>query len=447
MNTFALLVCVTLLVFLAIQAVAALAFVRALRRPRPPLLPDEDCPKAAVLLSVRGDDPFLARCVEGLLQQDYPCYAVRIVVDHVEDPAWETIAQVVRRHPGSPVHVEPLAERLGTCTLKANSLLQAVAGLDESDTSSQPVCGNSAPISARSGSTVSAAALTPYEVFAILDADVIPHRTWLRELVGPFRDGRVAATTGNRWYMPAQPTLASLVRYVWNAGAAVQMHFNRCTWGGGMAVRARLFRETDLRERWRHAVASDTALDTAVRQVGGKVAFVPTLMSINRESCTLGSFWRFMQRQLLHSRLKGRDWSIILFHGSTTLLAQLAAAVLLTGAGVQGQGRAAALAGGGLAVYACGTFALLGLLEAAVRKAVRDRGESTQWLAPHAVWRLLLAVPLAQFLYTAALPTVSFLRRVTWRGVNYRIEGRGVRLVRYQPYRRHSRAEGACHSL
>jgi len=418
MTVFAFGICVTLLVWVAVQAAPTVAFVRALRRDRPPLLADEDCPQAAILLSVRGDDPFLAQCVEGLLQQDYPRYTVRIVVDHVQDPAWEVIDRVVKRHPGSPVRVEPLAERFGTCTLKANSLLQAVEGLDAS-------C----------------------EIFAIIDADVVPHRTWLRELVGPFRDPNVAAATGNRWYMPAKPTLASLVRYAWNAGAAVQMYWGRCTWGGGMAVRARLFRETDLRERWRHAIASDTALDAAVRQAGGQTAFVPAMMSVNRESCTMKGLWRFMQRQLLHSRLKGKDWPLILVHGIATIGALLAAAIVLVVAVARGQAVPAALAGGGLAVYGLAMFAMLGLLEAAVRKAVQGRDERTQWLGPGTLLKLLIAVPLAQIVYAAVLPTVGFLRDVTWRGVSYRIEDRGVRLVRYEPYRRKGGSPASSHSL
>ncbi len=371
-----------------------------------------------MLLSVRGDDPFLAQCIEGLLQQDYPRYCVRIIVDHVEDPACEVIDQVIRRHPGSPVHVAPLAARFGTCTLKVNSLLQAVASLEES-----------------------------YEVFAILDADVIPHRTWLRELVQPFRDQGVEATTGNRWYMPAQPTLASLARYAWNAGAAVQMHWGRCTWGGTMAVRTRLFRDTDLPQLWRQAVASDTALDVAVRQVHGRVAFVPTLTSVNRESCTWRSLWRFVQRQLLHSRLKGTDWPAIVLHAGVTTLAQAAASVLMIVAGVRGQGVTAVIAGGGLAVYGLALFALLGLLEAAVRKATQGRGEVTQWLAAGTLLKLLVAVPAAQIVHAAVLPTVSRLRQVAWRGVVYRIDGRGVRLVRYEPYRREDRSETTAHSL
>jgi hypothetical protein len=418
MTSFSLVICAILLVLVAVQAVPTVAFVLALRRPRPALPADKDCPKAAVLLSVRGDDPFLGQCIEGLLQQDYPDYCVRIVVDHIQDPAWTVIDQVVRRHPGSPVHVTPLAERFRTCTLKANGLLQAIAGLGES-----------------------------YEVFAILDADVVPHRTWLRELVQPFQDPGVAATTANHWYMPSQPTVASLVRYAWNAGAAVHLFWGRCTWGGSMAVRTQLFHKTDLQQRWRQAVASDTALDAAVRQTRGKVAFVPALMSVNHESCTLRSFWRYVQRQLLNARLKGTEWPVIVLHAGTTTLAQLAAAILLIVAGVRGRGMAAAIAGGGLAAYGIALFAMLGLLEAAVRKAIQGRGERARWLTAATLLRLLVAVPAAQMVYAAVLPMVGQLRQVTWRGVVYRIEGRGVRLVHYEPYRRKGRPETAAHSL
>ena len=38
-------------------------------------------PKAVVILALRGDDPFLRRCLEGLLAQEYDHYAVRIVGD------------------------------------------------------------------------------------------------------------------------------------------------------------------------------------------------------------------------------------------------------------------------------------------------------------------------------------------------------------------------------
>lgn len=410
--------CVTLFFLAFIQFVPALAFVFALRRAKPLLPSDEACPRAAVLLSVRGDDPFLTKCVEGLLQQDYPAYTVRIVVDHIEDPAWKVIDRVVKRFPGRSVQVEPLHERFGTCTLKVNSLIQAVSDLDES-----------------------------FIVVAILDADVIPHSTWLRELVAPFQNESVLATTGNRWYIPAKATIATLVRYAWNAGAAVQMYFGRCTWGGSMAFRAQLFHDTHLKERWRHAIASDTALDEVIKSVGGKVVFVPSLMILNRESCTLGSVWRFVQRQLLHSRLKGVDWPYIFMHGMCMTFVQLIAICLFVIALADRDWYNATMTGVSLAANGFVMLALLGLMEFSVRKVAYHRGEPMQWLTPKTFFKLILAVPLTQILYAAVLPTVRFLQVVTWRGVEYRIEGRNVTLIRYEPFTRNGRTANESNSL
>src|SRR6478609_7234314 len=59
-------------------------------------LPDP-LPRAAVLLSVRGADPSLPQCLAGLLDQDYPGYAVRITVDSEEDPAYDLVCAAVAK--------------------------------------------------------------------------------------------------------------------------------------------------------------------------------------------------------------------------------------------------------------------------------------------------------------------------------------------------------------
>lgn len=406
MTTIAITVCLLLVVLAAVQLLPTIGFVRVLRRAAPSQLSDQDCPKAAVLLSVRGPDPFLAESVEKLLNQDYPNYDVRIVVDHRDDPAWEVIQGVVQRLPAKNVRVEPLTERLGTCALKANSLLQAIAGLDDS-----------------------------YEVIAVLDSDTVPHRTWLRELVAPLRDPQVGVASGNRWYMPRNPTLGSLVRYNWNAAAVVQMYWNQFTWGGSIAIRGTLVRESELQDRWRKAIAEDTAVYGVVKNHGLRAAFVPSLMIVNRESCSLGEFYSWVRRQLLVGRLQHGGWPMVFLHGASTSIVLLVAVVLLLLAILQQQWQAAGFLAGGLASYALVMLAGLGLLEAAVRRTVRQRNEPTRWMSLGTFAKLLLTLPLTQILYASALPTIRFMREVTWRGVRYQIDGPwNVRLITYQPF-------------
>ncbi|MGL5077359.1 MAG: glycosyltransferase family 2 protein, partial [Waterburya sp.] len=46
-------------------------------------------PKVAIALCLRGADPFLSQCLQALFKQNYPNYELRIIVDSIQDPAWE----------------------------------------------------------------------------------------------------------------------------------------------------------------------------------------------------------------------------------------------------------------------------------------------------------------------------------------------------------------------
>src|ERR1051326_6904955 len=80
----------------------------ALWRRQRPLLPDVACPKTAVILSLRGPDPFLPAAIDALMKQDYPDYDVYIVVDDRDDPAWQVAEDAVAKAEGITVTLEPL---------------------------------------------------------------------------------------------------------------------------------------------------------------------------------------------------------------------------------------------------------------------------------------------------------------------------------------------------
>ena len=56
----------------------------------------------------------------------------------------------------------------------------------------------------------------------------------------------MGVASGNRWYMPAEATAGSLVRYLWNAAAVVQMYWYGIAWGGSLAFKTKLLREAGL---------------------------------------------------------------------------------------------------------------------------------------------------------------------------------------------------------
>ena len=419
MTAWAMILFWVLLGLAAVQMLAALRFIGTLRRARRARNETAPCPKTAVILCLRGSDPFLSACLEGILHQDYPCYDVRIVVDSPEDPAWRTVEQVVARSGATNVRVRSLTDRRQTCSLKCSSLLQAISELDAS-----------------------------YEVVALIDADIIPHRTWLRELVAPLVDDRVAAATGNRWYMPARLSWGSLVRWLWNAAAVVQMYWWHIPWGGTLALKMSVLRQSDVIDRWAHAFCEDTMLYGVLQRRGYRLAFVPSLMMVNREDCSIAGFYRWVRRQLLTVRLYHPGWAFIAGHGLGISVAQLAGIVCLSAAVGTGHGYPAAWLAAGLGLYGATMAVLLAVMEISVRPVPAARGEPTAWLRVCDLPRVLPAMLLTQGVYAVALLSALFLRIVEWRGIRYCVQGpKKIRMIEYRPYGGTGTSEPAEESL
>ena len=187
------------------------------------------------------------------------------------------------------IHILTLTERLTTCTRKLASIVQALANVDGS-----------------------------YGIVAFLDSDTIPHATWLRELAAPLSDPRVGVSSGNRWYMPAELSAGSLVRYLWNAAAVVQMYCYGIAWGGSLAIQGEFLRRSDLRQRLANGFSDDTTICRAALAGGYRIAFSPSLVMVNRETCSVRGVFGFLQRQLLAVRLHNSWWGAVVGHGVIT---------------------------------------------------------------------------------------------------------------------------------
>jgi len=388
------------------QAVLAWRFAGVLKRSSPQSAGGDFCPKTAVILCLRGPDPFLPACLKAILNQDYPDYDLHIVVDSREDPAWAIAEQTLAAFDVRNVRMRPLAAPRATCSLKCSSLVQAISELDDS-----------------------------YEAIALLDADTIPHRTWLGELVAPLAEERVAAATGNRWYVPDAPSWGSLVRRLWNAAAVVQMYCFRIPWGGTLALKLEIVRRSDLLQRWSNALCEDTMLYAVLRPMGYRVAFVPSLMVVNREGCSLGGFYRWVRRQLLTARLYHPAWALVVGHGLATCIAQSAGLVAFGAAALVRNTHAAAWIAAGMGLYWLLMIGLLTAIESGVRHSTKSRGESLPGMRTADIPRTFAAMAMTQGVYAAALVSAILLRIVDWRGIQYRIERSAkIRMIEYKPH-------------
>jgi Glycosyltransferase like family 2 len=402
----------------AVYVVAALGFAVVPALARPKSCPTARCPKTAVVLCLRGADPFLETCIRALVEQDYPCFEVRIVVDDEQDPAWDVVRRVIDGQSASRVVAAPLKHVGTACSLKCSAVVQAVSELDES-----------------------------FEVIALLDADTIPHPTWLRELVAPLEDPNVGAVTGNRWYMPEDPNFGSLVRYVWNAAAVILMYWLKIAWGGTLAVKRSAIERADLPAKWRNAFCEDTMLFRMLRKQGLRQVFVPSLMMVNRESCDLSGFCRWVSRQLLTARLYHPGWPVVVLHGLGSSILPLITLGVLLAALVRQEYAAVAWSLAALVLFELGSMLVLVAYEGAMRRAVAQRGESTRWLTPAGFVLFPLAVIATQMVYPVTLLRAMLVRKVEWRGVNYRIDGPwDIRLEAHRPFMHGARAD-VRHSL
>jgi GT2 family glycosyltransferase len=395
-----------LLGLMIVQSFLVWGFVRALRNFDVPLIEDEVAPKASVILCLRGTDPFLKDCLRGVLNQDYPDYQVRIVVDSSSDPAHLVLNEVLAEMRPENVRIENLINPSSRCSLKCSSLRQVVDNLE-------PGC----------------------EIVAQLDADTIAHSTWLRELATALQGDDVGAATGNRWFMPQTVSIGSLVRYTWNAAAIVQMYWYKIAWGGTLAVKARILRESDLAELWSRAFCEDTMLHAQLKKLGMRVKFVPSLVMINRENTSLGGFFRWVSRQLMTAKLYHPAWPAVLVHGVVSTLAPLGAIALLVAATAAGKSVAVSIVAMALAAYAVSMLLALWSMCLSVRILVVNRGEPGRWLKPADMIKCAAVMPLTQIVYPVALATATLAKSSNWRGIHYEIKGPWqIRMKEYVRY-------------
>lgn len=369
----------------------------------PDTVGEDSSPKAAIILAVRGMDPFLNATLMGLLDQDYPDYTIFVIVDSHTDPAWKQL-RALEDEPGAERIVAQVVRvpRM-TCSLKCGALAQAVSELDPS-----------------------------YEVVAFIDGDAPPHPTWLSELVAPLRDARVGVATGNRWYAPRDGQWGSLVRYFWNTGAVVQVWLNGIIWAGSMAMRASVIRETELVTTWQSSLSVDGTVCRQMKRNGYRVQFVPRVMMINEEETELSSFMRWVERQLVAARTAENGWLLIWLHALNLLGSQVLLLASLAWALWNGVPGIAAVSAGGLLAYWISSLSCVMLLEQAV---YRGRGKPFRWLTMRSLWRTFPAFLLTHVVYPVAMVLALRQKRISWRGVEYEVLGlHNVRLLEYRPF-------------
>jgi len=202
----------------------------------------------------KGAEPGLGTNIEAMLRQDYSNYFVVVVTDSHKDSAYAIASSILARNSRANAQIlvaEPHVRASG----KVAALLSAL-----SKTKCQA------------------------EVYAFVDSDARIPPNWLTELVDPLSDRSVGATTGFRWYFPLQGGIWSHLEAAWNA-SGTNLLFNaryNFPWGSSMAVRTETLNKIGIENAWATAISDDMALNSALRQHGYSIVFLP--------QCTVATF-------------------------------------------------------------------------------------------------------------------------------------------------------------
>lgn len=396
----------SLIGWLVIQVCLMLIFLWYLRTYKQPFLSDNQLPKTAVILCLRGADPFLPNCVRSLLNQNYPEYDLKLIIDSPEDPAFKIAKEVIAETKATNFQISTLRTVRHNCSLKCSSLVQAVSDLDDS-----------------------------YQVIALVDADTIVHKNWLRELVSPLTDEKVGITTGNRWYVPTGKYWGSLIRYAGNVSTVVQMFLFQVPWGGSLAIKKQLLQQTEILEKWGAAFGDDMLLHKVIKKHGWKIKFVPSLLMVNREESNLSTLFPSLQRLILCSRLYHPNWLALVSDAVSSILFPTLTIFLALGLFLATEWNTAFSLFKSYSIYTIGLLLLMLVMELGVQEIIRSQGQPIPEISLTNILKMFIAIPLTQWVYGLAMLSSLGMSTVTWRGLTYKIQSPWhIRLVEYHPY-------------
>ncbi len=344
-------------------------------------------PRVALICPCKGAEPRLEQNLAALTAFDYPTYEVFFTLASANDPAYSLVRRVVSQSK-VPAHIV-LAGPPEGCGEKVNNLSAAVLQLPGD-----------------------------FEVLVFVDSDGSPGRHWLRRLVAPLGDSKLGATTTFRWYLPGRGGFWSALAAAWNAPIATYLgeHEKNFVWGGGTAIRRKVFDEINALEFWRGSVSDDYSLTQALRQAGRRICFVPECLVPTIHDADFHGLLEFTNRQIIITRVYApRLWAM------AALAHLLYCVTILLGI---------ALTFAAWLVGAPGVHILLLTLVMALLAAAKGYlrlvavGEllpawEEKLLAYGWAWTLL--APLVPFLYLWNSLVAAFTRRIVWRGIRYEL--------------------------
>lgn len=350
-------------------------------------IPDENWPRAALIIPVAGEHPNMAAALKSLLRQDYPRLLPILVTATAEEPAARLIRDLQKECPAAR-HV--VAGKAQQCGQKNYNTLQGVAA-----------AGNEA------------------DVYVFCDSTHLARPDFVRCLTGPIARGEAAFSTGYHM-VDAKDRQAVTLAY---AFCVLQLRLLQALsaftqpWGGAMAMSRAAFREYGVAELWAHNVVDDCSLAGLLLGRGVHVRLCPGALLRTEAAGHALPVWRdWMERQVLFLKFcVPGQWLLLGLLALLMALPPLCAGLALLGGLLN--------VGSGAAVLAAWLY--LAAL-AAVLYVWREFLP-----APPPLWRWILACVCASamfvWVYCRSIPA----KGIIWHGLAYTV-GQGGTVLRMQ---------------
>ena len=222
-------------------------------------------PKIHIVVPCKGTNKNFRENIVAICSQDYTDYKIVFVTDSTKEPAYTELKEIISNYPTARIEISDFIEG---CSGKISALIKGVKRADDAD------------------------------VYVFADADIRPHKDWLRYLVAYLNEDKIGAATGYRWYFPHD--LTSLLISAWNSVSIASL-FNQkinFAWGGSTAISKRTFDELNIENKWRKGISDDLILSKAVKDAGYKIKFVPECVVESYSEESIRSFIKWGTRQL-----------------------------------------------------------------------------------------------------------------------------------------------------
>jgi cellulose synthase/poly-beta-1,6-N-acetylglucosamine synthase-like glycosyltransferase len=223
--------------------------------------------RVVVFCPCKGTDPEFEKNIQSILNQDYPNYEARFIVESERDPACTTLRAL-----GAQVVV---AGKTTTRGQKVHNLAYAIEN----------------------------SATTNADVYVFCDSDARFPPNWLSLLLAPLQPDNV--TSGYRWYVSNRFHFPTLMRSAWNSSSlgVLGNHDRNFAWGGSTAIHRETFHRLDILDAWRGSVSDDYAITRTAQRAGTKIVFVPECLIPSHGKCSFTELLEFTTRQIIITRV------------------------------------------------------------------------------------------------------------------------------------------------